>query len=218
MKTIADYWRDAALEWDESSYEGRTRGSLVERFANTQRGHIRARYVTAESQLAGWIDGKSFVEIGIGGGELLVRLLELGARHGTGVDVSPQVCEVARRRAERAGVGDRAEVVTGTLDALDASLSTDLVTGLGILEYLQPAEVASLLRRLHPEQVFFSFDESNLTPKKAMHAVYRRLKKWPYYKKYSAAEIVALLDEAGYSDARVFRDGANSFVSTLPVQ
>ena len=37
-------------------------------------------------------------------------------------------------------------------------------------------------------------------------------------KKYSAAEIVALLDEAGYSDARVFRDSANSFVSTLPVQ
>lgn len=137
--TIADYWRDAAVDWDESSYEKRLGGlSLLERFATLQRAHIRDRYATAEREFAEWIAGRPFVEIGMGGGELLVRLLELGATQGTGIDVSP-------------------------------------------------------------------------------HAVYRRLKRLPYYKKYGAAEIVGMLDANGYPNARVLRDGSNSFVTTLNV-
>ncbi len=214
--TITDYWRDAAFEWDESSYARRLRGlPLVERLATLQRAHIRERGVTAERRLAPWIEGKTFLEIGMGGGELLVRLLELGAAAGTGIDVSPQVVELACARARDAGVGDRATVVAGTIDSLDGPTEPDLLVGLGIIEYLHPAELTALLDRVRPKDIFLSFDEKQWTLKKALHAAYRQAKRLPYYKKYREAEIEEILGSCGYSNVRVFREGANSFVTTL---
>lgn len=217
--TITDYWREAALEWDESSYARRLRGlPFLERLATLQRAHIRERHVTAERRLAPWIAGKTFLEIGMGGGELLVRLLELGAEAGTGIDVSPRVAELARQRARDAGVADRATVVAGTIDSLDRPVEPDLLVGLGIIEYLSPVQLTALLETIRPGDIFLSFDERQWTFKKGLHAVYRRAKRFPYYKKYREAEIKEILRSRGYSSPRVFRDGANSFVTTLALE
>jgi 2-polyprenyl-3-methyl-5-hydroxy-6-metoxy-1,4-benzoquinol methylase len=214
--TIADYWRDAALEWDESSYAGRLRAlPLVERVATLLRGHIRERSATAERRLDGWIEGKSFLEIGMGGGELLVHLLQRGASRATGIDVSPLVVDVARKRAEEAGVAERADLRPSTIHDLSDPVEPDLLVGLGIIEYLTPDEFRALLDRIRPREVFVSFDEKQYTFKKGLHAVYRRLRKLPYYKKYRQQELRDLLAASGHPNARVFREGANSFVTTL---
>jgi 2-polyprenyl-3-methyl-5-hydroxy-6-metoxy-1,4-benzoquinol methylase len=215
-RTIADYWRDAAPEWDESSYAGRIRGlPLVERAATLLRAHIRERGQTAERRLAPWIAGKSFLEIGIGGGELLTRLLELGAAQGTGIDISPRVVEIARKRAADAGVAERATFVAAKIEDISEPVDPDVLVGLGIIEYLTSDDLASLLQRIHPCEIFLSFDEKEYTFKKGLHAVYRRLKRFAYYKKYRQPEILALLSSLGYANARVIREGSNSFVTTL---
>jgi hypothetical protein len=209
MKTITDYWRDAARDWDESSYTGGTgRGGIVERIATRFRAHIRARHETAVRIVGGWIAGRTFVEIGMGGGELLTRLLELGAL---------QIVDAAKRRVTDAGVADRAELLVGTIDRLDDVPAPSIVVGLGIIEYLRPQEVIDVLRQLRPEHVFLSFDERTLNGQKAMHYIYRRLKRFPSYKQYRPAEAQALLADAGYPDARVLHEHSNSFVTTLPL-
>lgn len=217
MKTMEEYWRRAARDWDTSSYGQRAPGaSPVEWLATLLRGHIRRRYETAERSLRPWIQGKRFLEIGCGGGELAVRLVELGAVAGTAIDVSAAVVDVARRRADDAGVGGRLRLDASTIDGFRDVPEVDLTVGLGILEYLEPAELRDLLRRVHPPHVFFSFDERRPSLLASMHVVYRRLKHFPYYKKYSETEIIALLAESGLAGARIFREGGNAFVTTLP--
>jgi SAM-dependent methyltransferase len=222
VKQIAEYWREGALAWDESSYARRLRGlSLVEKLATFSRAHIRERHATAERVLSGWIDGKTFVEIGCGGGELAVALAQQGGR-GTGLDVSEAVLEAARRRAGEAGVADRlafvsADVAEGAVvrgQSPDMA-EPDLAVGLGILEYLTPAELEALVQKLGARDVFFSFHERRPNAQAALHWAYRRLKRMPLYTKYRAAELRALLARAGYPQTRVFREGKNAFVTSL---
>jgi magnesium-protoporphyrin O-methyltransferase len=53
--------------------------------------------------------GRTVLELGCGPGALLVGLLSAGADRASGVDLSPEAVEEARRRAEEAGVADRAD-------------------------------------------------------------------------------------------------------------
>lgn len=53
------------------------------------------------------------LELGSGSGALSVALLERGAARADGVDLSPASVDVARRRADEAGLGDRATFRVG---------------------------------------------------------------------------------------------------------
>jgi SAM-dependent methyltransferase len=55
----------------------------------------------------------SILELGCGTGGLAVALLEIGAARVDGIDLSPGSLETARRRAEEAGVADRASFALG---------------------------------------------------------------------------------------------------------
>jgi len=64
----------------------------------------------------------SLLELGCGSGALAVELLARGAVRADGIDLSPDMIGAARRRADEAGVGDRAtfELGDGALVKLDA--------------------------------------------------------------------------------------------------
>ena len=64
----------------------------------------------------------SVLELGCGSGALGVALLELGASRYDGIDLSPESLAAARRRADSAGVADRATFVLadGALSPLTA--------------------------------------------------------------------------------------------------
>ena len=53
--------------------------------------------------------GRTILELGCGPGAMLVALLSEGADRASGVDLSPEAVEEARRRAEEAGVASRAD-------------------------------------------------------------------------------------------------------------
>jgi 2-polyprenyl-3-methyl-5-hydroxy-6-metoxy-1,4-benzoquinol methylase len=163
------------------------------------------------------VNGLRVVEIGCGGGAFSLELLRAGATHATGIDVSPDVVAVANRKARDQGLADRATFIATTIeDAVTKSFGhAELLVGLGILEYLEPAVVVQLLRAVRPDHVVFSFDERRATIKTALHFVYRQLKQFPHYKKYSASELTAVLASAGVPHTSVFRDGDNSFITTF---
>ena|SRR5438132_6239266 len=124
MRTIADYWKDFAVRWEESSYQHRAEGlSIIERVATRQRKHILARRVTALAYLEHHVRGLRVLEIGCGGGALAVELASRGAAHIVGLDVSAAVVEVAREKAKLAGVADRIHFITGTVEQLSPELS-----------------------------------------------------------------------------------------------
>ncbi len=61
------------------------------------------------------------LELGCGTGGLSVALLEMGAAHATGIDLSPASIDLARRRVAEAGHEERASFEVG--DAVEAELA-----------------------------------------------------------------------------------------------
>ena len=75
----------------------------------------------------GWVEEAglataSFLDLGCGGGPLLLRALDAGAARATGVDLSADSIEVARDRLAEAGRMDQVDLMTG--DAAAADLET----------------------------------------------------------------------------------------------
>jgi SAM-dependent methyltransferase len=64
------------------------------------------------------LEGETLLEIGCGAGQLQRELLQAGARHGVGVDLSAGLLEEARREAQRAGLASRTDYRQGDFVAL----------------------------------------------------------------------------------------------------
>lgn len=219
MKTIADYWKDFSVQWEESSYQRRTEGfSIVEKIATRQREHILARRATAVAYLDKHVHGLHVLEIGCGGGELAIELARRGAAHIVGLDVSAGAVSIACKKAKLAGVAERTQFITGAVEQLwpEDVGPVDLLLGLGILEYLRPEDVVSLVAKIRPGTVFLSFDERRTSIKATLHFVYRQLKQLPYYKKYTEGELRSMFAAIGFPNVVTFRDGNNSFVTSIP--
>ena len=74
------------------------------------------------------LDGKTLLEIGCGAGQLQRRLLQAGAHHGVGVDLSARLLEEARHEAQRAGLAARTDYRQGDfVDLADEIAPADIV-------------------------------------------------------------------------------------------
>lgn len=93
--------------------------------------------------------GARILDYGCGEGRFSFQLLERGARHVTGFDISATRIAVAQRQADALGVADRTTFLVA--DAHDTGLpagSFDLVIGGDILHHLDLERAAAELRRL----------------------------------------------------------------------
>ncbi|QTE31640.1 methyltransferase domain-containing protein [Pengzhenrongella sicca] len=83
-------------------------------FAN--REHVD--FLTDAVARLGPLDGRRVLEVGAGGGSLAVWLAQQGAEV-VGIDVSPGILDVARRRAALNGVADRVRFVRAPIEGFD---------------------------------------------------------------------------------------------------
>jgi len=79
-----------------------------------------ARLLENELRSVG-LDGRTVLELGCGRGELSEELLGAGASRVTGIDLSPDNIEAARRIAMEDGLGDRARFFVGNAATADLS-------------------------------------------------------------------------------------------------
>lgn len=99
----------------------------------------------------GALAGRRVLDLGCGDGELSLALAGRRARV-TGIDISPGMVDVARRRARAFMPGAAAEFVVGDATEVPAEdRAFDLITGKWVLHHLDVARAAAELRRLlHP--------------------------------------------------------------------
>jgi SAM-dependent methyltransferase len=71
------------------------------------------------------VEGKTVIDFGCGPGEGAVEMALHGARKVIGVDIQEGWLELARRRAEEAGVGDRCTFTSRPEERVDVIVSTD---------------------------------------------------------------------------------------------
>ena len=167
---MTHYWDDKITWWAESSYEEQPRG-LTGRIMAHLRRSVHARAVIALEILRPHIEGKTILDIGCGNGHFVKGCLDLGAKHAYGMDISPQAVDLARRLAEKNGYADRAEFYTGR--AGDGNFpEADIVTGLGLIDWLSPAECMAMLRAIRGRKFLFSYSEQDNSFDEIVHHFY----------------------------------------------
>lgn len=124
------------------------------------RASMRLRF---EKTIAGCdpIEGKTVLDIGSGPGHFAITLAERGAARCVGLDFAEGMLDVAKRHAERAGVGDKCEWVFGDFLKYDFNETYDYSILMGFMDYMSdPAKVVEKAISLTNRRAFFSFPTS----------------------------------------------------------
>jgi 2-polyprenyl-3-methyl-5-hydroxy-6-metoxy-1,4-benzoquinol methylase len=113
-----------------------------------------------EKSLAGCqpIQGKTVIDIGCGPGHYAVALAAQGASRVLGVDFAPGMVEIARKRAESAGVTDRCTFTLGDFLDVSGDEKFDYAIVMGFMDYIEDA--GALMRKVLGVcrgKAFFSF-------------------------------------------------------------
>ncbi|HEV8549226.1 MAG TPA: class I SAM-dependent methyltransferase [Polyangiaceae bacterium] len=113
-----------------------------------------------ERTLAGCspIEGKTVIDIGCGPGHYGVELARRGASRVLGVDFAPGMIEIARKRAERAGVQDRCSFTLGDFLSDPGDEKFDYAIVMGFMDYIaDPAALIAKVLNVTRGKAFFSF-------------------------------------------------------------
>ena len=213
-----DYWDAHIADWDASAYEQKPSLPWLERFATPFRGLLRARrdYAAALLARAGC---RSVLELGCGTGELLASLpASSKLDRYVGVDISRVAIDKARARTYAVTLATPPDFRASSIAELDTSAGEgfDLVLGLGITPYLSDEEFERLAQLIGPAAFVLDYHAAGLTPKNALHWVYRKLVRFPFYRLFSDDEIAGLLGRLGVEDFEIAKEPGLSFVQRLP--
>jgi ubiquinone/menaquinone biosynthesis C-methylase UbiE len=163
------------------------------------------RKVDAAVRMAGLPAGARVLEVGCSFGQMTFLLTERYA-HVTAVDLSPDALDLARRRAERYGVGNvafqeaDAEALAGLPDgAFDGAFS------FSVLRYVPDAQGAlvALHRTLRPGGVAVVDFPNRHNPWFGPIKSLLRIRPHIHDHLYTAREAAAMMTRAGFADVRV---------------
>ncbi len=151
------------------------------------------------------------LDVGCGPGRVAEAVLGAGATAYVGVDVSPEMLALARRRlAPYAGV----ELLEGDFLAMNVERTFDVVLALGLFDYLaEPVRAAAWLRERCRSTLVASFTCWDWLKAPLRHLHYRFVHGVPIFD-YSKQDVEELLLGAGFSSVRFHRPGRRGFLAT----
>jgi len=82
------------------------------------------------------LEGRSVIDIGCGPGHYATALAARGAARVLGVDFAPGMVELARRRADQAGVADRCAFELGDFVGISGRERFDYAVVMGVMDYI----------------------------------------------------------------------------------
>jgi predicted TPR repeat methyltransferase len=203
---IRTYWNGRIEEWENSAYENSTAGlGIVEKMASRFRGSLRVRMELSLDILRPFLQSKTILDLGCGGGLFCFKMLRAGASRAIGIDFSANAVERANDKAQELGVADRCRFVTG--DVRGATLpSADITTGLGLVDYLDKRATMSLVARLATRSFLFSFSERKVSLPALLHVMYLKYQRCPSAFHYSSNEMTHFLKVSGINAFAFVRD------------
>lgn len=167
---MRQYWDEKIDWWAASSYEEEPRG-LVDRFMARLRRSVHARAVIALELLRDHLPGATVLDIGCGNGHFLHGCIQAGAARGIGLDIAPQAVELARRNAEQHGIAGQVEFHVGTAGQGQFP-EADIVTGFGLVDWLERDECMRLFRAVRGRKFVFSYSEMDNSFDEWVHYFY----------------------------------------------
>jgi ubiquinone/menaquinone biosynthesis C-methylase UbiE len=183
--TFYDYKRSAFMQWVDRKF----------------RSDVFERYRLTFEDLQPLAD-KSVLDIGCGSGPYLVEAMRLGSRKVVGLDMAPGMIDLARQRADVAGVIDKCEFVLGMFPENCPTEMFDYTIIMGVMDYVaKPLPFLSALARRIRSRAVLSFPSKHWFRTPLRRARYW-LKRCPVYF-YEPLQIEELAKTAGFSKVKV---------------
>ncbi|MFH0794948.1 MAG: class I SAM-dependent methyltransferase [bacterium] len=164
------YWDRKIADWERSCYE-REKGDGGANFMSRLRSSVDARMKTALTLLAPTIADQTVLDLGCGAGVFALLLLNEGARHVVGVDISPVAVELAQRRARESNLHTRTTFICGKVTELDLP-PADFTTALGLLDWMHLGDVEKLLGKLRGRRMLLTYSEKDYSLAELIHRIY----------------------------------------------
>jgi cyclopropane fatty-acyl-phospholipid synthase-like methyltransferase len=212
------YWKENIAAWEDTFYADNEQArptSLLEGVAGAFRKRIHFDQKTyATKFLNERLKGKVVLDIGCGSGYFCSLMLQAGAKRVIGVDISPDIVKRAQHRFEKSGVHRESfEFVVGSVTDSDFKFpEADIITSLGLVEYLEVDVIKRLLQAFQGKKVLFLFHMTGHTVVDVCHFIYRKVKRYPYYKTFTYPEIERLFKEAGFTKTLFLKDSHNTYI------
>ena len=198
---VKTYFDRAAVTFD--TFYGHKRTPLMQWVDRKFRSDIFERYRIAFEMLVP-MQGKTMIDIGCGSGPYVVEAVRRGARRVVGLDMAAEMLELARRRAEAAGVLERCAFVRGTFPQDAPAETFNFAVVMGVMDYVaDPAPFLSALAQRVTDRAVLSFPSKHWfrTP---LRRVRYRLKRCPVYF-YDLDEVERLMKGAGFGRADIVK-------------
>ncbi|RME89619.1 MAG: class I SAM-dependent methyltransferase [Anaerolineae bacterium] len=221
---IGEYWEKHVLSWEAGAYYDDRYlqpPSWWDRLSSLfRRDDMYRRMDAALEVLRPHLRGLRVLDVGCASGRFALRLLEAGAAHVTGVDISAEAIEIAnRRRAESETPEKMTFFVADVIHPERPLPQVDLVTALGVIEYFDAPSLLAFLRNLRTRYILFDFPD--LARKRDvltwyLRQVYIKVNRCPGVYLYSRREFRHLAAQAGFEGIWFTRRIKTYFATNLP--
>jgi SAM-dependent methyltransferase len=202
MTSTRDYFESHARSFDRRYA---SRSVLKHLRPGPARGRELAVSVVAR------LPAPSVLDVGCGPGRVAEAVLDAGAAGYVGIDLSPGMLALARRRLDRY---EPVELHEGDFLELDDPRRFDVVLALGLFDYLEePARAAAWMRQRCTSTLVASFTRRDWVKAPVRHLHYELLHRCPIFD-YTAASAEALLVGAGFSGIAFPVRGRRGFLVT----
>ncbi len=182
------YWNKKIKEWSSSSYHKKAQLSLVEKFATYFRS-VHKRKDAALKLIGPIAKNKIILDLGFGIGEFSFGILKFKPRKVIGYDISDVAVHEAKQSAKKLGVLGKTEFKVADVSYLTSLPQSDIVVGLGFIDYLTKPQLKRLFELIGNRKFLFSFFEKKMSLFNFMHKIYTTIQKCPGAYKYSRQEI-----------------------------
>ena len=157
-----EFWENKIIKWENAKYD---RSHWID-FNSS----LKKRQSLSLELMKQVIPGRVVVEYGCGTGRMMDSVLEIGAKKYFGVDFSSAAIRTAKMRV-RSSDAIRTELICSPIEGL-APIPADLSFSLGLMDWVEPKEVA----RLSAPLFLHSFSE--LRPASWQQAAHRAYSQW----------------------------------------
>jgi cyclopropane fatty-acyl-phospholipid synthase-like methyltransferase len=219
-----EYWKRHAPSWEASAYyqDRQTEPSLLDRTSAIFRGRLMyQRMEEALTLVSPHVQGLRVLDLGCASGRFAFELVEAGAEHVVGVDVSSEVIAAAEAQRAQHPAGDRLEFKVLDVTHPGATLpEVDLVTALGVIEYFDPTALSDLLGKLDTRYILLEFPDSDQRRRNRLQwylrQVYLRVNRCPGVYLYTPEEFQSIAAECGFENVRYEHRSGFDYATNLP--
>ena len=153
----SDFWNKKIIGWEKDRYIKRSKNSVKERLD------------TALKILEKKCLNKNILEIGCGSGLLAEKLVEAGAKSYRGYDFAHSAIVDANERCKNE---KKISFYNASVTEIENNIDYDIIFSLGLIDWLKPHEINSLVKLSDNKMWLHSFSEKRLSFTQLVHKFY----------------------------------------------